>query len=73
MGGIKLPIAPRAVGLFINANAIMGKRDFISVSLCTYQCVCCAARARACMCVCGGRSNTIANSPNLFICKLDFG
>lgn len=51
MGYIKLPNAPCTVGLFINANAIMGKRDFISVSLCTYQCVCRTVRARTCMCV----------------------
>lgn len=45
-----LPNGPYTVGLFINANSIIGKMT-LSVSLCTYQCVCPTVSLHICVCV----------------------
>lgn len=84
MRNIMFPNVPYTVGQFINANSIMAKM-IVYVCVCTllsiFKCVC----PHVCMlvlcisvslCVCVRvyeRRNTTANSPNLFICKLDFG
>lgn len=72
MGSIMRPNSPHTVAQFVNANSIMGKMTLcqflhahINVFVPLLVCVC--------VCVWEGSSKTVANSPNLFICKLDFG
>lgn len=60
----------------MSENLIMNrknKREKTCVFLCEAMCLCCMHYFVVCLCVCVQRGNTFAKSPNLFICKLDYG